>query len=99
LGGAKEKTMLNSLFQKFLGKGKSKDVAKKRLQFALIYDQMEVSEDILQNLQRDVVEVISRYFVIDEESLQLEIKRDKNVSALVVNTPIIRSMRSKPCSA
>ena len=92
-------SMLNSLLEKFLGKNKSKDVAKKRLQFALIYDQMEVSEDILQNLQKDVVEVISRYFVIDEESIKLDIKRDKDTSALIVNTPIIRAMRSRPGSA
>ena len=91
--------MLNSLLEKFLGKNKSKDVAKKRLQFALIYDQMEVSEDILQDLQKDVVEVISRYFVIDESSLKLDIKRDKDTSALIVNTPIIRAMRSRPGSA
>ena len=88
--------MLNSFFEKILGKNKSKDVAKKRLQFALIYDQMEVSEDILNNLQRDVVAVISRYFVIDENAIKLDIQRDKNVSALVVNTPIIRTMRKRP---
>ena len=92
--------MLNNLFEKFLGKNnKSKDVAKKRLQFALVYDQMEVSEDILKNLQRDVVEVISRYFVIDENSIKLDIKRDKDASALVVNTPILRAMRRRPGAA
>ena len=91
--------MLNGLLEKFLGKNKSKDVAKKRLQFALIYDQMEVSEDVLQELQKDVVKVISRYFVIDEASLKLDIQKDKDVSALVVNTPIIRAMRTRPGSA
>lgn len=88
--------MLNGFFEKILGKNKSKDVAKKRLQFALIYDQMEVSEEILDNLQRDVVAVISRYFVIDENAIKLDIQRDRNVSALIVNTPIIRAMRKRP---
>lgn len=91
--------MLNGFFEKFFGKDKSKDVAKKRLQFALIYDQMEVSEETLNNLQRDVVAVISRYFEIDEESLKLDIRRDKDVSALVVNTPILRAMRKNPSAA
>ncbi|MDX9785806.1 MAG: cell division topological specificity factor MinE [Desulfobacterales bacterium] len=91
--------MLNGFFEKILGKNKSKDVAKKRLQFALIYDQMEVSEDILDSLQRDVVAVISRYFVIDEDAIKLDIQREKNVSALIVNTPIIRAMRKQPGSA
>jgi cell division topological specificity factor len=87
--------MLNALFKKMLAKEKSKDVAKKRLQFALIYDQMEVSEETLGNLQKDIVGVLSRYFVIDEESLKLEICRDSGVSALVVNTPILRAMRAR----
>lgn len=91
--------MLNGWFDKLFGKQNSKNVAKKRLQFALIYDQMEVSEDTLNNLQRDVVAVISRYFVIDEEALKLDIKRDKDVSALVVNTPILKAMRRRPGAA
>lgn len=88
--------MFNGFLQKFLKKNKSKDVAKKRLQFALIYDQMEISEDIMSNLQREMVAVISRYFVIDESSITLDIQRDKNVSALIVNTPILRTMRKQP---
>jgi cell division topological specificity factor len=88
--------MLNGFLQKFLKKNKSKDVAKKRLQFALIYDQMEISEDTLSNLQREMVAVISRYFVIDESLITLDIQRDKNVSALIVNTPILRTMRKQP---
>lgn len=91
--------MLNGFLQKFLKKNKSKDVAKKRLQFALIYDQMEISEDTLSNLQREMVAVISRYFVIDEASITLDIQRDKNVSALIVNTPILRTMRKQPGAA
>ncbi|MFH0724880.1 MAG: cell division topological specificity factor MinE [Pseudomonadota bacterium] len=88
--------MLNGFLQKFLKRNKSKDVAKKRLQFALIYDQMEISEDTLSNLQREMVAVISRYFVIDESSITLDIQRDKNVSALIVNTPILRTLRKQP---
>lgn len=91
--------MLNRLIQKLLGKPKSSDVAKKRLQFALIYDQMEVSEETLHNLQREVVEVVSRYFIIDESSIKLDIQRNKDTSALVVNTPILRAVRLRPGSA
>lgn len=91
--------MFNGFLQKFLNRDKSKDVAKKRLQFALIYDQMEISEDIMSNLQREMVTVISRYFVIDESSITLDIQRDKNVSALIVNTPILRTLRRQPGAA
>lgn len=69
----------------------SKDVAKKRLQLTLVYDKLEVSEDILRNLHMEIVEVISRYFEIDKESLTLDINKTDDLSALVVNTPILKA--------
>jgi cell division topological specificity factor len=91
--------MLNELFRKIIGKKNgSKDVAKKRLKFALIYDKLEVSDEILGNLQRDMVEVISRYFEIDQKAVTLDIQRSDDMSALVVNTPIISARHKKPVS-
>ena len=75
--------MLNDFFRRLIGKSGSKDAAKKRLKFALIYDKLEVSDDTLENLQRDIVEVISRYFEIDKASVKLDIQREDDVSALV----------------
>jgi cell division topological specificity factor len=81
--------MLNSLINKLFNKTTSKDTAKKRLQFALVYDRLEVSDDILKDMQKEIVDVISRYFVIDQEQLKLDITRDDDLSALMFNTPII----------
>ncbi len=81
--------MLYGLIRKFTGRKPSKDTAKKRLQFALVYDKLEIKDTTLTDLQNDIVDVISKYFEIDKSSLQLEIKRDKDVSALVFNTPIL----------
>lgn len=89
--------MLNGLLQKVFGKSGTSNVAKKRLKFALIYDQLEVSEESMEHLQHDIVEVISRYFEIDQHSLKLDIERGNGYSALVVNTPILsaRSARNR----
>jgi cell division topological specificity factor len=83
--------MLNGLLRKLFGKGdgESRDIAKKRLQFALVYDKLEVSDDLLSNLHREIVEVISRYFEIDQDAVKLDIRRSDDLSALVVNTPIL----------
>lgn len=81
--------MINDLFRKLFGKNDSKNVAKNRLKLALIYDKLEVSEDVLSDLQRDLVEVISRYFVIDKQACTLDITQINDLSALVVNTPIL----------
>ena len=75
--------------KKLFSKNCSKDTAKKRLQFALVYDRLEVSEDILKDMQKEIVAVISRYFVIDQDQLKLDITRHNDLSALMFNTPII----------
>lgn len=85
--------MFNALLRKVLGHTPSSETAKKRLQFALVYDKLEVNDTTLSDLQTDIVEVISKYFEIDKSSLQLEVQRDKDVSALVFNTPILHVKR------
>lgn len=87
--------MFDNFFRKVLGKPDSKDVAKKRLKFALIYDKLEVSDDVLTCLHRDMVEVISRYFEIDKDAFKMDIHHSEDLSALVVNTPIIKAKRKK----
>lgn len=81
--------MLIDLMKKLFSKNGSKETAKKRLQFALVYDRLEVSDDMLKEMQNEIVEVISRYFVIDKDQLKLDVQRDDDLSALMFNTPII----------
>ena len=87
--------MLSRLFQRFTKQKTSKDTAKKRLQFSLIYDKLEVNDTTLTDLQKDIVAVISNYFEIDNESLELKVRRDDEVSALVFNTPILQVKRTR----
>ncbi|MCF8074562.1 MAG: cell division topological specificity factor MinE [Desulfotignum sp.] len=87
--------MLSGLLKRFTGKNNSKDAAKKRLQFSLIYDKLEVNDTTLTDLQQDIVDVISKYFEIDKDALELKVKRDDDVSALVFNTPILHVKRKR----
>ncbi|MBF0257694.1 MAG: cell division topological specificity factor MinE, partial [Desulfamplus sp.] len=58
-------------------------------------DKLEINEMTLENLQKDIVEVISKYFEIDTKSLQLEVQREHELSALVFNTPILCVKKNK----
>ncbi|MCG8617314.1 MAG: cell division topological specificity factor MinE [Desulfobacterales bacterium] len=87
--------MLHGLLKRFTGQKNSKDEAKKRLQFSLIYDKLEVNDTTLTDLQTDIVDVISKYFEIDRDSLELKVQRDDDVSALVFNTPILHVKRKQ----
>ena len=88
--------MLNDFMKKLFSKNGSKETAKKRLRFAIVYDRLEVSDDILRNMQDEIVAVISRYFVIDRDQLKLDITRQDDLSALVFNTPIISAKGRRP---
>ena len=87
--------MLSRLLKKFTGQKASKDAAKKRLQFSLIYDKLEVNDTTLTDLQKDIVAVISKYFEIDKDALELKVQRVDNVSALAFNTPILQVRRKR----
>ena len=79
--------MLAMWFRRFIGKNNSKEVAKTRLRFALICDKLDVSNDILSDLQREIVEVISKYFEVDKDDVKLKIRKKDDLS-LVLKTPI-----------
>lgn len=71
----------------------SSQAAKKRLKFAIVYDNLEVSDEVLDALKMDIIEVISKYFEIDKKGISLEIDRSDDCSALVLNTPILSAIR------
>ncbi len=87
--------MLSGLLKRFGNSSSSRDAAKKRLQFSLICDKLEVNNTTLNQLQKDIVNVISRYFEIDRNALELDVKREGDISALVFNTPILQVKRKK----
>lgn len=87
--------MLQDFLKRFSGQKRSSDEAKKRLQFSLIYDKLELNDTTLRDLQTDIVNVISKYFEIDKDALELKVKNDKQVSALVFNTPILNVKRKQ----
>lgn len=86
--------MLNDLIKKLRGnKTTSGQTAKKRLKFAIAYDNLEVSDEILDSLKNDIIEVITRYFEIDSKGISLDIDKSEESSSLVLNTPILAAIR------
>lgn len=80
---------------RFLGKdeGSSKDVAKERLKLVLVHDRTNCSENFLEMVKGDLLNVISDYMEIDEDGLDIKIAKTKRddervMPALVANIPI-----------
>lgn len=86
--------MLTELLKRWKSpKQTSSQAAKKRLKFAIVYDNLEVSDEILDCLKSDIIEVISKYFEIDKKGISLDIDRSDESSSLVLNTPILSAIR------
>ena len=64
------------------------EVAKNRLQLVLSRDRRDLTSVDLEGLKRELLEVISKYFDIQEETLQVEILDQEGHSALQVNTAV-----------
>ena len=62
-------------------------VAKERLQILLAHERADRGgrTDFLPNLQKDLLEVISRYLVIDQDKVTVKLERGKDLSVLEVD--------------
>lgn len=82
-----------NLFGLFSGKQKSKDVAKNRLKVVLVQDKGGLSEELLQTIQTEIMQVINKYIEIDDAAMDVGVKKIENdegdfVNAFVANIPI-----------
>lgn len=79
-------------------KKKSSDVAKDRLKLVLIYDRAGTTANtgMIDMMKKDILEVISKYVVIDENEFEMDFKNiagenNEGISSqLVANIPIVR---------
>jgi len=82
------------LFSRFFGQQESRSVAKDRLQLVLIHDRSDISPEVMENLRRDMIDVISKYMDIDESHIELQLERENSSVALVANIPV-RTVRGR----
>ena len=78
--------------QKELG---SKDAAKERLHLVLMQDRANVSADFLELMKQEIIDVIKKYIVVDEKSIDVRLTNKSNddgttgAPALYANIPIV----------
>ncbi|MBP9838994.1 MAG: cell division topological specificity factor MinE [Proteobacteria bacterium] len=81
--------MLDNLKALFLGRKLSHKTAKNRLQMVLVQDRSGMTANDMDFFKRDLLEVISKYFVVETKNLNVEWQRMENSTALVINTPVV----------
>lgn len=76
--------MLFGLF----GKKPVQPSASERLQMVLIQDRQSVAPELMQNLKRDILEVIDRYVIIERDSIDVNLTVSNKITTLIATVPI-----------
>ena len=69
----------------------TKVMAKSRLRTVLMQDRVGFSERAMQMLKDDLIESISKYLEIDEDSFDLSIDAKENATILNLSIPVLRT--------
>lgn len=94
------------MFENLMGlftRQKSGNIAKDRMQVLLAIDRQKtstISEDVINQIKEEIMEVISRHLDIDLDSLEVKLERTTDetgrvVSAVVANIPINKSAKKR----
>ena len=82
--------MFRALTDKLFGNRKaSKSTAKSRLQFVLVQDRTGLTNEEMRDFRGELVEVIKRYFVIDEQGFDIDYERQGETTTLLINSPVV----------
>lgn len=84
--------LLQRLFRRDTQKS-SKNVAQERLRLVLMHDRMDLSPLVLEDLRKDLMDVIKEYMDIDENEMVIDLEQDKKCVALVANIPVVKMKR------
>ena len=80
--------MLDALMKIFGKKEPSGKVARDRLKVVLIHDRASVSPEVMENLKRDILEVVAKYLDIKPQEMDISLANDEDSVALVANIPV-----------
>ena len=91
------KTLFSDIYNKireFFQQEKSEntsETATNRLQVILMHDRTKLDPLIMNKMREELIEVFSKYVVIDNEELEIGLKNEGDAVALMLNIPIVRA--------
>ena len=77
------------------GKQHSASTAKERLQLVLIHDRTDLSPAVMEDMQDEIIEVITRYISIDRNAVQISVQQDGREQYLLAEIPIQAAKRRR----
>jgi len=83
---------LIDFIQRLLGRETpSGSLARERLKLVLAHDRSDLNPELLEQMRREILEVVQKYVEIDLESGDVSLETGDRVTALVANLPIRRA--------
>ncbi len=70
----------------------SASTARERLQLVLAHDRSDLSTELLDQMRREILEVVAKYVEIDVEEGAVSLETEDRMTALVANLPIKRTI-------
>ena len=70
------------------GSSGSSEVARQRLRLVLIQDRIDLSPEKMEQMKREIWEVVSRYMVVDDDFKEFEVRRLDELVMLVSNIEV-----------
>lgn len=77
----------------FKDESSSKDRAVERLRLVLVHDRANVAPGLMESLKEELIEVISKYMDIDEDTMEVTLNSGELSASLVANIPVKRIRR------
>jgi len=74
----------------------SASTARQRLQLVLAHDRSDLNPELLEQMRREILEVVQRYVEIDLDGFDVSLETEERVTALVANVPIKRTLLANP---
>jgi cell division topological specificity factor len=81
--------VFSKIIKKIFSGSFSKYAAKNRLQMVLTQDRTGLSSNDMEAFRKDLLAVISTYFVIENNQLDIQWDKKDSTTALIINTPVM----------
>ena len=66
----------------------SRNHAKSRLKLIIAHDRASINPDMMEAMQKEILEVVARYVEVDREETQFKLSNDQRMTSLTANLPI-----------
>ena len=73
----------------------SASMARERLQLVLAHDRSDLSTELLDQMRREILEVVAKYVEIDMDEGAVSLETEDRMTALVANLPIKRTLNGQ----